>query len=129
MSSTFFADFFAHLRGAKLPEVVSLDSVQCPALSALSLGAYLDWVYSGGGALPLPPPEGGAASARACAAGGSSSHQAVESAEAPAIQLLRLAAFLGNAVLVALLAGRLEGHLATLDEDEVLEVGWGPALR
>jgi hypothetical protein len=50
VSSRFFTDFFTYIKGQAPPQVISLDAVNCSALSAVSLGSYLDWVYAG--ALP-----------------------------------------------------------------------------
>lgn len=46
VSSRFWTEFFSFIHGQH-PEVISLDAVKCEALSAVSLGYYLDFVYSG----------------------------------------------------------------------------------
>ncbi|PSC69973.1 Zinc finger and BTB domain-containing [Micractinium conductrix] len=98
VSSSFFCDFFSYLRknGQARPDTISLDAVKCGALSAVSMSYYLDWAYSG----TLP-----------------SFDEICE-----AVELLRLAAFFGNAPLVAALAAHLAAQLSAMPEAELLEV-------
>ncbi|KAI7837632.1 hypothetical protein COHA_008556 [Chlorella ohadii] len=96
VSSRFFTEFFTYIKGQKQPEVISLDAVKCEALSSLSLGNYLEFVYSG----CLPAFE----------------------VTADAVELLRLGAFFSNAALVAQLCAWLGGQMAGLPEETVLEV-------
>ncbi|KAI7837633.1 hypothetical protein COHA_008557 [Chlorella ohadii] len=96
VSSRFFTEFFTYIKGQKQPEVISLDAVKCEALGAVSLGYYLEFVYSG--ALPA------------------------FDATADAVELLRLGAFFSNAALVAQLCAWLASQLPSLDEEMVLEV-------
>ncbi|PRW44473.1 kelch 5 isoform A [Chlorella sorokiniana] len=96
VSSRFFTEFFTYIKGQKQPEVISLDAVKCEALSSLSLGNYLEFVYSG--CLP-----------------------AFEVTD-DAVELLRLGSFFSNAALVTQMCAWLGGQMAGLPEETVLEV-------